>query len=110
MLSVVGREARIIQAHICPYELRLKVRYSQLVDFTFPHPSERDIFLRWLFSDPVPETKPIEDIEEQPISPAGDTAPQVTAFMATSLQAGRCGGKLWKDFEGMSMGAMIPVA
>ena len=79
MLSVIGRDARIIQAHICPNEQRLKVRYSQLFDFSHYTPTQRDLFIRWLMSDPIAETKPLADVEERPTTPAGTTAPQLKA-------------------------------
>ena len=84
MLSVIGRDARIIQAHICPNEQRLKVRYSQPFDFSHYTPTQRDLFIRWLMSDPITETKPPADVEERPASPAGTTAPQLKASEAMS--------------------------
>ncbi len=84
MLSVIGRDARIIQAHICPNEQRLKVRYSQLFDFSHYTTTQRDLFIRWLMSDPITETKPLADVEERPTTPEGTTAPQLKASEATS--------------------------
>ena len=89
LLSVIGRDAKIIQAHMCPYQQRLKVRSSQLFDFSYHTPAQRDGFLRWLLSDPITETKPIAGAEERSISPTRDTVPQVTVSTATRLQAGR---------------------
>lgn len=83
MLSVIGRNARIIQAHVCTREQRLKLRYSQLCDLSYNTPVQIDPFVRWLLSDPITETKPIAEATERPISPAGDTAPQVTTYEAT---------------------------
>jgi hypothetical protein len=79
----MGRRARVVQAHMCPQEQRLKVRYSQLFDFTHPNPQQTDLVVRWLLSDPITETKPPSDGAEQSTSPGGDTAPQVVAFNAT---------------------------
>ena len=84
MLSVIGQDARIIQAHICPTEQRLKVRYSQLFDFGDYTPAQRDLFIRWLMSDPITKTKPLADIEERPKTQAGTTAPQLKASGAMS--------------------------
>jgi hypothetical protein len=84
MLSSIGRDSRIIQAHMCPREQRLKVRYSQLVDFSYFTPELRDMFLRWLLCDPITEPKPLEDGSEPSASEVGDTAPQLTASEATS--------------------------
>lgn len=84
MLSIIGREARIIQAHICPREQRLKVRYSQLFDFSHYTSTQRDLFIRWLMSDPIAETKPLADVEERPTTSADTIAPQLKASEATS--------------------------
>jgi hypothetical protein len=80
MLSVLGRYARIIQAHMCPEEQRLKVRYSQRFDFCHNTSIKKDLFLRWLLSDPVTPMKPMLDGDDLPTSPAGDTAPLLTPF------------------------------
>ena len=83
MLSVLGRSARIIQAHMCPEEQRLKVRYSQRFDFCHKPFFKKDLFLRWLLSDPVTEMKPMSDGHDLPTSQAGDTAPLLTPFNVT---------------------------
>jgi hypothetical protein len=80
MLSILGRSARIIQAHMCPEEQRLKVRYSQRFDFCHNASAKKDLFLRWLLSDPVTEMKPMSDGHDLSTSPAGDTAPMLTPF------------------------------
>jgi hypothetical protein len=91
LLSIIGRTARIIQAHMCPQDQRLKVRYSQLFDFSHDTSVKKDLFLRWLLCDPVTETKPMSDGDDLPTSPAGDTAPQLTPFNAThSLRNTTC--------------------
>lgn len=58
MVSINGREARLIQAHIAPEEQRIKVRYSQLFDFDNCSQEEvLDLFARWLLSKPLsPDT------------------------------------------------------
>lgn len=68
---------------MCPEEQRLKVRYSHLSDFSYDTSVKRDLVLRWLLSDPVTETKPMSDGDDRPMGPAGDTAPQLTAFNVT---------------------------
>jgi hypothetical protein len=65
MLSVIGQNARIIQAHVCTREQRLKVRYSQLCDLSYYTPVQIDPFVRWLLSDPITETKPIAEAAER---------------------------------------------
>ena len=64
-----GWYARIIQAHVCLHEQRLKVRYSQLYNFRF---------LRWILSNPLLEPKAQPDVDETPSGPPGDTSPHVT--------------------------------
>ena len=83
LLSVIGRTARIIQAHMYPQDQRLKVRYSQLFDFSHNTSVKKDLFLRWLLCDPVTESKPMSDGDTLPTSPAGDTAPHLTPFNVT---------------------------
>jgi hypothetical protein len=83
MVSVLGRSARIIQAHMCPETQRLKVRYSQRFDFCHNASVKRDLFLRWLLSDPVTEMKPMSEGHDLLTSPAGDTAPLLTPFNVT---------------------------
>ena len=61
IVSIIERDARIIQAQMCSQDQRLKVRYSQLFDFTYNAPTQRDLGLRWLLSDPIGEMKPIAD-------------------------------------------------
>lgn len=61
MLSVIGRNARIIHAYICPDEQRLKVHYSQLFDFSHYTSAQADLFIRWLMSDPILPEKPISE-------------------------------------------------
>jgi hypothetical protein len=103
MLSVIGRNARIIQAHVCTREQRLKLRYSQLCDLSYYTPVQIDPFVRWLLSDPITETKPIAEAAERPISPAGDTAPQLAAFDATkSPSTARCHEDFPNCFTAMS--------
>lgn len=72
MLSVIGRDARIIQAHMCTHERRLKVRYSQMCDFSYYTPQQRDTFLRWLLCDPVTRPRPIADEDERSATRTGD--------------------------------------
>lgn len=110
MLSIIGRDARIIQAHMRPDEQRLKLRYGQLVDLSRHTPLERDIFLRWLLSEPVMDTELSVDDEERPLSPAGDTAPRLSASPAPAPQNQRCREDMPKDFAGLSVGAIISVA
>lgn len=111
MLSVMGRNARVIQAHMCLSEQRLKVRYTQLLDLSYYTPVQIDLFVRWLMSDPLSETKPIPDGTERPRNPAGDTAPQLTAFqVAESQSIIRHCGNLQGDFAAMSIRVMVPVA
>ncbi len=88
MLSVIGRHARIIQAHMCPNDQRLKVRYGQLSDFSYHTPAQSDLFLRWILSDPITETKPMPHHQDIAITPTDDTAPKVTATEATRSPRG----------------------
>ncbi|KAF7512834.1 hypothetical protein GJ744_011937 [Endocarpon pusillum] len=54
MLSIIGRETRLIQAHIVPEEQRVKVSYSQLFDFDHcPQQETLDLIWKWLLSEPV---------------------------------------------------------
>lgn len=83
LFSVIGRSARIIQAHMCPREQRLKVRYSQMFDFSNNTLVKRDLFTRWLFCDPIAEMNPLTEGLPLPIKPVGDTAPLLRAAKAT---------------------------
>ncbi len=66
MISVIGREARLVQAHIAPEEQRIKVRYSQLFDFDFCRQQETlDLFARWLLSDPRSADMPSSSEEDE---------------------------------------------
>ena len=58
MVSINGREARLIQAHLAPAEQRIKIHYSQLFDFdNCPQEEVLDLFARWLLSEPLsPDT------------------------------------------------------
>jgi hypothetical protein len=98
---------------MCPNEQRLKVRCSQLFDFSYYTPAQRDLFIRWLLSEPITERKPTADGEEQPTSPAGETAPQLTTFGATKDQGKtRCSENLLDASMpmSMSMGTTIMVS
>jgi hypothetical protein len=68
---------------MCPEEQRLKVRYSQRFDFCHNASAKKDLFLRWLLSDPVTEMKPMSEGHDLATSPAGDTAPLLTPFNVT---------------------------
>ncbi len=58
LVSIIGRFARVIQAHVSLEEQRLKVRYSQLYNFENCSQRQMDLFLRWTLSSPLLEPKP----------------------------------------------------
>ncbi len=94
---------------MCPDEQRLKVRYSQLFDFSYYTTVERDLIIRWLMSDPITERKPTADGEKRPTCPRGDTAPHLTALECTkSPRTTSCYQDLPNDFAVLSMRAMVP--
>lgn len=68
---------------MCPREQRLKVRYSQMFDFSNNTLVKRDLFTRWLFCDPIAEMNPLTEGLPLPIKPVGDTAPLLRAAKAT---------------------------
>jgi hypothetical protein len=107
MVSVMGRRARIVQAHMCSLEERLKVRCSQFLDFTHYTSLQPDLIVRWLLSDPIIETKPLSDGAERPTSPGGDTAPQLVAFDANSPRTSRCCEDYLQDVTSMPYRAMV---
>lgn len=110
MLSIIGRTARIIQAHMYLSDKRLKVRYSQLFDFSYHTPVQRDLFLRWLLSDPIAAANPLSDGGPTIASP-GESAAQTTAIAATgSSRSTDHLDEFPKAFASMSTGAPIPVA
>ncbi len=89
----------------------LKVRYSQMFNFSYHTPTQRDTFIQWLLSEPIIEKKPTDDEEQPPASPADDTAPQLTASTAVmSPPATSCRGELQNDLASTSMGATVLVA
>ncbi|ERF73707.1 hypothetical protein EPUS_00961 [Endocarpon pusillum Z07020] len=72
MVSINGREARLIQAHIAPEEQRIKIRYSQLFDFdNSPQEEVLDLFVRWLLSKPLsPDTTSSQNKDTVEMPPA----------------------------------------
>ncbi|KAF7508989.1 hypothetical protein GJ744_008545 [Endocarpon pusillum] len=72
MVSINGREARLIQAHIAPEEQRIKIRYSQLFDFdNCPQEEVLDLFARCLLSKPLsPDTTSSQNRETAKMPPA----------------------------------------
>ncbi|KAF7514236.1 hypothetical protein GJ744_000006 [Endocarpon pusillum] len=81
MISIIHREARVIQAHLCPEERRLKVRYSQLFDFeSCPQQKTLDLLMRWLLSDPVKNGESSSDDKE-------DSEPSPTINSETTMSA-----------------------
>lgn len=79
LVSINGRFARVIQAHVALEEQRLKVRYSQYYNFENCSQRQMDLFLRWTLSSPLLEPKPQPEAEIiPPDSSYGDTAPIVT--------------------------------
>ena len=111
IVSIIGRDARIIQAHMCSQDQRLKVRCSQLFDFTYYSPGQRDLFLRWLLSDPIIDSKPTADGAKQSVGPTDDTTSPATVFKPEgSPLASSCGDDLQDEVVRMSLGVMVPVA
>jgi hypothetical protein len=91
LVSIIGRFARVIQAHVCLKDQRLKVRYSQLYDFDSCSQRQMDLFLRWILSSPLLEPQPQPEAEDPPGSSNGDTAPLVRSSNSqweASLAAG----------------------
>ncbi len=89
ILSLIGRDARIIQAHFCPRDLRLKVRYSQLVDFSHYTTAQADLFTRWLLCEPLAEPQPPPDAEEPSKIHHSKRAPPEPALRhTTTLRSG----------------------
>ena len=108
MVSIIGRDARVIQAHMCPIKHRLKVRYSQLLDFADCKQKQMDLFVRWLLNNPVSGPIPPCDKPESNFSPVGgDPAPWLTAFEA----GGRC-NEAMRNFSSawMSMRPTVMIA
>ena len=92
-VSIIGRFARVIQAHVCLEEQRLKVRYSQLFDFRDCSQHQMDLFLRWILSSPLVEPKLLVENDETQGTPFGDTAAQMvseTSSEATHLTPSEC--------------------
>ena len=82
LVSIIGRFARVIQAHVSLEEQRLKVRYSQLYNFENCSQRQMDLFLRWTLSSPLLEPKPQPEAETPLGSSNGDTVPIVTISSA----------------------------
>ena len=80
LVSIIGRFARVIQAHVSLEEQRLKVRYSQLYDFENCSQRQMDLFLRWTLSSPLLEPKPQAEDNKAKGSSNGDTAAQLTVW------------------------------
>jgi hypothetical protein len=58
MISINGREVRLIQAHIAPEEQRMEIRYTQSFDFDHcPQEETLDLFARWLLGEPLSPDK-----------------------------------------------------
>jgi hypothetical protein len=79
MVSTTGRYARITQAHKCPVQRRLKVRYSQLVHFDPCTQETMDLFVSWLLSRPLTNKGIATDCDGGTPSITGDTVPSVKA-------------------------------
>jgi hypothetical protein len=77
-VSILGRYAQIIQAHVSLEEQRLQIRYSQLYDFDNCSQLQMDLFLRWILSDSILEPKFKPEDEETAGSPFGDSGPHAT--------------------------------
>lgn len=92
LVSVLGRYARVIQAHVSLEEQRLKVRYSQLYDFDNCTQRQMDLFIRWILSSPLVEPKLQSEAVELPSSPSGDTTSQTTISKVCN-----------KDYKGKSL-------
>jgi hypothetical protein len=83
VVSIIGRDARIIQADMCPQENRLKVRYSQLFDFSDCQQAQVDLFMGLFLSDPISRLDMFSEESESDLnSPAGDTASQLAIYRA----------------------------
>ncbi len=67
MVSIIGRTARVVEAYLSPEDDRIKIRYSQLVDFDdCPWAETLDLLAKWLLSDPLsrnPSSSGEEDSE-----------------------------------------------
>lgn len=73
MVSVIGIEARLIQAHITSEGERIQVRYSQLFNFErCPKQETLELFVRWLLSEPLSIEAPSHEEETHELPPSVD--------------------------------------
>jgi hypothetical protein len=79
VVTIIGLYARITQAHRCPVQRCLKVRYSQLVHFDPCTQEIMDLFVSWLLSRPLTNKELATDCDGGTLSITGDTALSVKA-------------------------------
>jgi hypothetical protein len=89
LFSILDTKVRLIQAHMCPAQRRLKVSSSQLFEFGDCSQETMDLFVRWLLCDPVGTTTIMGDEVTPAPHPSVNVAPQTKLASPTDLSTGR---------------------